>query len=46
MADTFPIDLPLKHKFKREKYSLLKKIENSDFKDLIKFRIPYIAFPV
>ena len=43
-TDTFSIDLPLKHKFKREKYSLLrKKIENSDFKDLIKFRIPYSA---
>ena len=43
-TDTFSIDLPLKHKFKREKYSLLrKKIENSDFKDLIKFRIPFSA---
>ena len=43
-TDTFSIDLPLKHKFKREKYSLLrKKIENSNFKDLIKFRIPYSA---
>ena len=43
-TDTFSIDLPLKHKFRREKYSLLrKKIENSDFKDLIKFRIPFSA---
>lgn len=43
-TDTFSIDLPLKHRFKREKYLLLrKKIENSDYKKSIKFRIPYTA---
>lgn len=43
-TENFSIDLPLKHRFKKEKYSLLrKKIENSDFIELIKFRIPYQA---